>query len=200
MRNLLIVMVAAWVLSGCAQADNEVRLRYAGPASAPVLSRGRVAVPPAEERVWLPRNKQGRVVVGLVRSGFAGDFADVLTDDSPGQWVQSAVVSELRARSYDAVTVEAPLAPERLVVSTQLMALNRATELQFLTIAEQVTIRVIFRVHREGRLVTEFEITALGTHRAPISGPAARQAAYDASIKVLMKEAVPKLDAALAGT
>jgi hypothetical protein len=196
-RVALAVLGCAWTLlaGGCALVDNQVKLSFTPPPEAISHDRGGVDVMPATNAAGLVKNKTGALVIGAVRNGFGGKTADIITNDSPEEWLRSAIVAELRSRGYDAKA--AASAGNSPTVAATIVTLGNEFEVNFLTVGDQVTTRVKFRVSRGEQVLGEFEASGRSDERNMISHEAAKTAAYKASMDLLMKDAGPKLEALL---
>lgn len=191
----VLVAAVAFVLGGCAFIDNKVALKYQSePSQQPTAqSRGMVHVVPTKDSAGLARNAKGVLVIGHVRNSYGSKTADVLTDDSPSEWVHSALMDELRTRGFSPSSESA----SDTVVLTELVSIENETEVNFFTAADQVTTRLKVKVMRGGVVVEESECVGRSDHRAGVLSERTKQAAYIESLSKTVKAAADRVAEAL---
>jgi hypothetical protein len=197
-KVLVVVIVSALLFqgAGCALMDNEITLDHSPRPESATMTRGAVEVNATMESAGFARNKQGRLVIGEVRNTYGAKTADILTKDSPADWLRAAVIADLRSRGFDASPWPANRAGGR--VNVELISVGNQTEINFWTGGDQVTIRAKFQALDGESVRGAFESVARSDIRTMIASETTKQAAYRSAMDLLMLDAGPRLEEILA--
>ena len=152
-------LLALTFLSGCAAVDQKIVLGYA-PVDRPFGRQGGEITVTRVEPGSGPRNSKGEWIIGSINNVHGVHQADILADQSVGEWITDALLLELKHAGYTVTYAAAlpPGAPRGVAISDIKVSLNVNKE----TVKDETKQELRFNVgvFRQGVKVKTFTVVS----------------------------------------
>lgn len=154
-------------LTGCAVVDQKIGLNYARQIDSIVKHSGDVPVAYIESTSF-KKNAAGEWIIGSLNNVYGVHQADLLSDRSPGEWIQQAVLHELKQLGYTASpTVLLPASAARGILISDielLFLINRGN----VTTDTKHELRFNISVYHNGSKTKTFSVASRDDRTIPL--------------------------------
>ena len=148
-----VALLLLFIAAGCAPLEKRVDLTYARAVNATGGSGALFAAQPIMKQS-LPLLPSGRQVIG------AGEGSDLVTKDSPANWLLSALVQELSAAGYKVETGPNLPAGVPKGVTASILTLSANQSSKMVTVLTVTEVRLEIKLWKNGQLVKTLTASA----------------------------------------